>query len=132
MTRIQALDLEFFGATEIIAAFLAPVEGGFVLFETGPASAVEGLEKRVNAAGFSLDLKELVAVLPRPAPQKAICAPWGHDAALRRAIADLRAQGEVVLCALPGHEHEVEEFECDRALVPHDGAWVLQALPPSP
>ena len=84
------------------------------------------------AAGFSLDLKELVAVLPRPAPQKAICAPWGHDAALRRAIADLRAQGEVVLCALPGHEHEVEEFECDRALVPHDGAWVLQALPPSP
>jgi len=84
------------------------------------------------AAGFSLDLKELVALLPRPAPQKAIRAPWGQDAALRQAIADLRAQGEVVLRVLPGHEHEVEEFDCDRALVPHAGAWVLQALTPSP
>ncbi|KJS76842.1 MAG: ATP phosphoribosyltransferase regulatory subunit [Serpentinimonas sp.] len=84
------------------------------------------------AAGFSLDLKELVALLPRPAAQKAIRAPWGQDAALRQAIAALRAQGEVVLRVLPGHEHEVEEFDCDRALVPHAGAWVLQALPPSP
>jgi len=84
------------------------------------------------AAGFSLDLKELVALLPRPAAQKAIRAPWGDDAALRQAIAALRAQGEVVLRVLPGHEHEVEEFDCDRALVPHAGAWVLQALPPSP
>jgi len=84
------------------------------------------------AAGFSLDLKELVALLPRPAAQKAIRAPWGEDAALRQAIAALRAQGHVVLRVLPGHEHEVEEFDCDRALVPHAGAWVLQALPPSP
>lgn len=84
------------------------------------------------AAGFSLDLKELVALLPRPAAQKAIRAPWGQDAALRRTIAALRAQGEVVLRVLPGHEHEVEEFDCDRALVPHAGAWVLQALTPSP
>jgi glyoxylase-like metal-dependent hydrolase (beta-lactamase superfamily II) len=60
MTGIQTLDLEFFGATEIIAAFLAPVEGGFVLFETGPASAVEVLEKRVNEAGFSLDQLQAV------------------------------------------------------------------------
>ena len=84
------------------------------------------------AAGFSLDLKELVALLPRPAAQKAIRAPWGEDAALRQAIAALRAQGQVVLRVLPGHEHEVEEFDCDRALVPHAGVWVLQALPPSP
>ena len=53
--HIQTLDLEFFGATEIIASFLAPVEGGFVLFESGPASAVGVLERRVNEAGFDLD-----------------------------------------------------------------------------
>jgi glyoxylase-like metal-dependent hydrolase (beta-lactamase superfamily II) len=55
MVEIRTLDLEFFGATEIIASFLVPVEGGFVLFESGPASAVETLERQVNAAGFDLD-----------------------------------------------------------------------------
>jgi len=52
--HIHTLDLEFFGATEIIASFLAPVEGGFVLFETGPASSMQVLERRVNEAGFDL------------------------------------------------------------------------------
>jgi len=55
MTDIRTLDLEFFGTTEIIASFLVPVEGGFVLFDTGPASAVEALESRVEESGFRLD-----------------------------------------------------------------------------
>ena len=55
MADIQTLDLEIFGATEIIASFLAPVDDGFVLFDTGPASAVEVLESRVNESGFDLD-----------------------------------------------------------------------------
>jgi ATP phosphoribosyltransferase regulatory subunit len=84
--------------------------------------------RRRPAAGFSLDLKELVAALPRPALQKAIRAPWGSAPALRAAIAALRAQGQTVVCVLPGHEHEVDEFECDRALVERDGQWVLQPL----
>jgi ATP phosphoribosyltransferase regulatory subunit len=80
------------------------------------------------AAGFSLDLKELVAVLPSPVLQSAIRAPWGDDAALRQAITALRATGETVCCVLPGHEHEVDEFHCTRALVSVDGAWVVQPL----
>jgi ATP phosphoribosyltransferase regulatory subunit len=80
------------------------------------------------AAGFSLDLKELVNVLP-PRPLKAaIRAPWGEDASLRAVIAGLRAQGETVACVLPGHEHEVNEFDCDRELVGQAGAWVVQPL----
>jgi len=55
MADIQTLDLEIFGATEIIASFLAPVDDGFVLFDTGPASVVEVLESRVNESGFDLD-----------------------------------------------------------------------------
>ena len=55
MTDIQTLDLEFFGATEIIASFLAPVNDGFVVFDTGPASAVDVFERRVNDAGFNLE-----------------------------------------------------------------------------
>lgn len=83
------------------------------------------------AVGFSLDLKELVsAVAPRPL-QGAIRAPWGMDAALREAIAQLRSAGHTVVCVLPGHEHEVDEFDCDRELVqvPADGGvWTLKNL----
>jgi ATP phosphoribosyltransferase regulatory subunit len=80
------------------------------------------------AAGFSLDLKELVAALPNTPQRLAIRAPWGGDAALRTAISQLRTQGETVVCVLPGHEHEVQEFQCDRALVDRNGAWVLEPL----
>ncbi|MBD3852138.1 MAG: MBL fold metallo-hydrolase, partial [Acidobacteria bacterium] len=45
MKEIQTLDLEFFGGTELIASFLVPVDGGFVLFDPGPASAVETVER---------------------------------------------------------------------------------------
>jgi ATP phosphoribosyltransferase regulatory subunit len=55
-------------------------------------------------------------------------APWGVDAGLRHAIASLRAQGETVACVLPGHEHEVNEFDCDRELVQAAGLWVVQSL----
>jgi len=83
------------------------------------------------AVGFSLDLKELVsAVAPRPL-EAAIRAPWGMEAGLREAIARLRAEGQTVVCALPGHEHEVDEFNCDRELVAdaRPGAqWTVQPL----
>ena len=79
------------------------------------------------AAGFSLDLKELVSVLP-PRPLKAaICAPWRDDASLNAAIARLRASGETVTCVLPGHENEVNEFDCDRELALKAGEWVVQS-----
>ena len=80
------------------------------------------------AAGFSLDLKELVAVLPARPLRPAIRAPWGEDAQLRQAIARLRADGHTVACVLPGHEHEVNEFDCDRELCLAAGQWVVQAL----
>jgi ATP phosphoribosyltransferase regulatory subunit len=80
------------------------------------------------AAGFSLDLKELVSVLPARALRPAVRAPWGADPHLRRAIAGLRAEGQTVVCVLPGHEHEVHEFECDRELVRVAEHWVVQAL----
>jgi ATP phosphoribosyltransferase regulatory subunit len=80
------------------------------------------------AAGFSLDLKELVRVLPPRSLKAAIRAPWGEDASLRAAIARLRAGGETVACVLPGHEHEVNEFDCDRELVNVAGQWAVRPL----
>ncbi len=80
------------------------------------------------AVGFSLDIKELVsAVAPRPL-KAAIRAPWGESASLRAAIARLRQGGETVVCVLPSHESEVDEFDCDRELVEVTGQWVIQAV----
>ncbi len=80
------------------------------------------------AVGFSLDLKELVSVLPARPLRAAIRAPWGEDAGLRAAIFSLRKSGETVACVLPGHEHEVNEFDCDRELASIDGQWAVRPL----
>jgi len=80
------------------------------------------------AAGFSLDLKALVAVVAPRALQAAIRAPWRDDARLNAAVAALRARGEIVVCVLPGHESEVDEFHCDRELIEAAGQWVVQAV----
>ena len=81
------------------------------------------------AVGFSLDLKELVNVLP-PRPLKAaVRAPWAENVELSAAIAKLRAQGDTVVCVLPGHEHEVNEFDCDRDLICSSGEWTVTSLP---
>jgi len=80
------------------------------------------------AAGFSLDIKQLVAVVPERPLKAAIRAPWGDDVQVAAAIAALRQQGETVVCVLPGHESEVDEFHCDRELANVGGQWVVQAI----
>jgi ATP phosphoribosyltransferase regulatory subunit len=80
------------------------------------------------ATGFSLDVKALVAVLAARPLRAAIRAPWRQVPDLSLAIARLRAQGEIVVCVLPGHESEVEEFHCDRELIQIAGQWVVQAV----
>ena len=80
------------------------------------------------AAGFSLDIKSLVAVLAARPLRAAIRAPWRDLPDLRAAIAALREQGQTVVCVLPGHEAQVEEFHCDRELIQVAGQWVVQAV----
>ncbi len=80
------------------------------------------------ATGFSLDIKALVGVLPARPLRAAIRAPWREAADLGAAIASLRAQGETVVCALPGHDSEIDEFHCDRELIQVAGQWVVQAV----
>lgn len=80
------------------------------------------------AVGFSLDVKELAAVARSQPMHAAVRAPWGESASLRSAVRSLREQGHTVVCTLPGHEHEAQEYDCDRELVEVDGRWVLRAL----
>jgi ATP phosphoribosyltransferase regulatory subunit len=80
------------------------------------------------AVGFSMDLKQVAQVASVRAMRAAVRAPWGEEAALRAAIRRLREQGESVVCVLPGHEQETQEFECDRELVMLQGQWQVRAL----
>ncbi|WP_182119748.1 ATP phosphoribosyltransferase regulatory subunit [Acidovorax sp. FHTAMBA] len=80
------------------------------------------------AAGFSLDIKQVVGVVSPRALKAAIRAPWGESDDVNAAIAELRRSGETVVCVLPGHESEVDEFHCDRELVQVAGRWVVQSV----
>ncbi|KAG0163225.1 hypothetical protein DFQ28_002359 [Apophysomyces sp. BC1034] len=78
------------------------------------------------ATGFSLDLREVARISPLQGRSSAILAPWHHDAALRERVAALRDGGETVIQALPGHEHTLDEFACDRVLVQRGDTWVVE------
>ncbi|VTU25662.1 ATP phosphoribosyltransferase regulatory subunit [Variovorax sp. PBL-E5] len=80
------------------------------------------------AVGFSLDVRELVGVLPAQPLRAAIRAPWSDAAGLAQTISALRSQGETVVCVLPGHDSEIDEFHCDRELVESNGQWRVQAI----
>ena len=78
------------------------------------------------ATGFSMDLRELARLMPGAERTDAIMAPWGDDAGLREKIAQLRGQGEIVIQSLPGHKNELDEFDCNRAVVFEHGNWILK------
>jgi len=80
------------------------------------------------ATGFSLDLRELAGLLAPATASSAVRAPWGLDPGLVEAVRALRAEGRIVVQILPGHEHDQQEFICDRELVLRDGVWQVVSL----
>lgn len=80
------------------------------------------------ATGFSLDLRVIARLAPPAAAKGAILAPWPQDAALHGEVDRLRAAGETVMFALPGHAGSWREAGCDRVLVPHDNKWIIENL----
>ena len=81
------------------------------------------------ATGFSLDLRELARFTPDEDACTGILAPWSGgasgSAALEARIARLRADGEIVVRALPGHERGTWQPCCNRELIARDGDWVV-------
>lgn len=80
------------------------------------------------AVGFSLDIKAIVESAKPYSRKASILAPWRDDASLRLAVQGLRTSGETVICVLPGHESEADEFACDRELVLMAGQWIVKSL----
>lgn len=80
------------------------------------------------ATGFSMDLRELSRLLPPAEKRSAIRAPRNDNAALSEKIRQLRSDGEIVICDLPGARAGYDEFVCDRELVADDDNWILKTV----
>ena len=81
------------------------------------------------ATGFSTDLRTLMALVPAIDPKvRGIFAPWQDDPALEGRIAELRAQGERVVRALPEQKGDAAEMGCDRTLIRQAGTWTVEPL----
>jgi ATP phosphoribosyltransferase regulatory subunit len=80
------------------------------------------------ATGFSMDLRQVLGLLPAVAQPKGIMAPHGNDAALHASIALLRSQGHAVVVDLLGNTAVRGELNCDRELILRDSAWVVVDL----
>lgn len=82
------------------------------------------------ATGFSADLRTLMDLSQEQdeTPRGAVFAPAAYAPALAQAIAELRAAGDAVICALPGQAGGAREMGCDRELVQQGGQWVVQKL----
>lgn len=80
------------------------------------------------ATGFSLDLRELARLGGVAETRGAILVPWPEDDAHHAEADRLRAAGERVIHALPGHEGTWREAGCDRILTRRDGGWRIELL----
>lgn len=80
------------------------------------------------ATGFSLDLRLLARLSAPVSAAGAILAPWPEDSVAQAEVERLRAAGETVVAALPGHEGSWREAGCDRRLVRRDNQWIIEPL----
>lgn len=110
----------------------------FAAYASGSAGAValggrydnmgEAFGRGRPATGFSLDLREIARLAPSTNAAGAILAPWPEDDALHAETERLRAAGETVIAALPGHDGSWREAGCDRVLTRRGDKWILENL----
>jgi len=82
------------------------------------------------ATGFSMDLIRLARSVGQAQPTCAILAPAeaAGDKGLSQTVAQLRAEGEIVVQLLPGEAARHDEFVFDRQLISRDDQWVVQPI----
>jgi ATP phosphoribosyltransferase regulatory subunit len=82
------------------------------------------------ATGFSMDLRAIARLTANEKPASVILAPYAaKDRTLAARIAELRAEGNIVIELLPGEtlsETPGEGLSCDRRLAQENGYWVIQ------
>jgi ATP phosphoribosyltransferase regulatory subunit len=85
-------------------------DGNGAVVDCGRGGRYDGVGRAFGrarpATGFSMDLRRLASRIDAPMQSGVIVAPANDDASLAKAIAELRAKGEVVVVALPGETHQ--------------------------
>jgi len=80
------------------------------------------------ATGFSLDLRGAVTALTPAVNSKAILAPAGEDKTLLSTIESLRADGQIVIQALPNSTSDIVELNCDKQLIYNNNQWKIESF----
>jgi ATP phosphoribosyltransferase regulatory subunit len=82
------------------------------------------------AIGFSADLRRLIIASNHQTkiPAGAIFAPQVNDSSLAISIAELRAQGEVVIKGLSDNSDEASLVNCTRSLQKENNKWVIKDI----
>lgn len=81
------------------------------------------------ATGFSTDVMLLFNLAEAvDSGRKGIYAPCSEVPSLMETIDRLRAEGEIVICALPGQNGGAREMACDRELVIEGGQWKVKKV----
>ncbi|MFT7460655.1 MAG: ATP phosphoribosyltransferase regulatory subunit [Planctomycetota bacterium] len=81
------------------------------------------------ATGFSTDVKLLFSLSKQPATvNSAIFARFSEVPGLNNLVESLRAQGEIVIFALPGQVGDAGDMGCDRQLQLKNGKWTIVAI----
>ncbi|MGD9390610.1 MAG: ATP phosphoribosyltransferase regulatory subunit, partial [Thioalkalispiraceae bacterium] len=115
--------------TGVVFAAYVPGQGQAVA-QGGRYDEIGRIFGRARAAtGFSTDLKNLAETFqPRNESSGAIFAPCDDEKSLFQAIAELRQQGERVICELPGQTGNGKDMGCDRQLVKSGDTWQVKNL----
>ncbi len=81
------------------------------------------------ATGFSADVKTLFSLSKKNVESRsAVFSPCSELPGLDEMVESLRAQGEIVIFALPGQPGGAREMGCDRQLELKDGKWQVMTL----
>lgn len=75
------------------------------------------------ATGFSMDLRSVVSASQGHTITAGILAPADDASDLNEKINSLRAQGEIVIQALPGDHTSMHELNCNRVIENKAGEW---------
>ena len=81
------------------------------------------------ATGFSTDAHKLYQLTPHSyKPKKGIYAPYSEMPGLHELVEQLREQGEIVICMLPGQTGGPLELGCDREITLEHGHWQVREI----